>query len=145
MTKIFLPPKPASNWVMTDVLQAVREHRLELDELRVTPRRLAGLLELLGSKALTAAAAKKVFVHMHEHDTGAADAMRALGLERIADPGELQPLVDAAIAALPKAAEDVRNGVEKPLDALKGHVMRATRGRADPQVVDRMLRRAIGI
>ncbi len=136
-------PKAASNWIMTDVLGAVREFKIGLDQLRVTPARLAELLALLASKALTAVAAKKVFVHMHENDLPAADAMRALGLERIADPAQLQPLVEAAIAALPKAAADVKNGIEKPLDALKGNVMRATKGRADPHVVETLLRQTI--
>ncbi|MCA8948179.1 MAG: Asp-tRNA(Asn)/Glu-tRNA(Gln) amidotransferase subunit GatB [Planctomycetes bacterium] len=136
-------PKAASNWIMTDVLGALREFRIELDELRIAPTGLAALLALLAQKALTAVAAKKVFAHMHQHGSDAAASMRALGLERIAEPETLQPLVEAAIAALPKAADDVRNGVEKPLDALKGHVMRATKGRADPAIVDRLLRDTI--
>jgi len=137
--------KTASNWVMTDVLQALRERKLHLEQLRVTPARLCELLQLLSKKALTAAAAHKVFAHMHDHDVAAASAMRALGLERIADPAELQPLVDASIEALPKAAADVRNGIDKPLDALKGQVMRATKGRADPHVVEELLRATIGL
>ena len=136
-------PKAASNWIMTDVLGALREFRIELDELRIAPTGLAALLALLAQKALTAVAAKKVFAHMHQHGSDAAASMRALGLERIAEPETLQPLVEASIAALPKAADDVRNGVEKPLDALKGHVMRATKGRADPAIVDRLLRDTI--
>ncbi|MCR9248199.1 MAG: Asp-tRNA(Asn)/Glu-tRNA(Gln) amidotransferase subunit GatB [bacterium] len=136
--------KAASNWIMTDVLAALREFGVPLEDLRVTPARLAALLELLSAKALTAVAAKKVFVDMHENDREPRASMQALGLERIAAPAMLQPLIDAAVAALPGAAADVRQGIDKPLDALKGHVMRATKGRADPHVVEQLLRTTIG-
>jgi len=136
--------KSASNWVMTDVLQAVRDRHTPLTHLRITPVRLAELLRLLAERQLTAIAAHRVFTHLLDHDGTAAAAMAALGLLRIEDPAVLQPLVVAAIAALPAAAADVRAGVEKPLDALKGHVMRATKGRADPAVVEQLLRAAIG-
>jgi len=136
-------PKSASNWVMTDVLQAVRDRHTPLEQLRITPGRLAELLRMLAEKQLTAVAAKRVFTHLLDHDGTAMQAMAELGLTRIVDPTVLQPLVDAAIAALPAAAADVRAGVEKPLDALKGHVMRATKGRADPAVVEQLLRAAL--
>ncbi|MFO1078829.1 MAG: Asp-tRNA(Asn)/Glu-tRNA(Gln) amidotransferase subunit GatB [Planctomycetota bacterium] len=136
-------PKTASNWVMTDVLQALRERRQSLAELPLSPARLAGLLRVVADGAITTTAAHKAFAHMLDRDVDAAAAVQALGLSRLTDPAELLPLVTAAIAALPGAAADVRQGIERPLDALKGHVMRATRGRADPHVVEALLRQAI--
>ncbi|HEX5053852.1 MAG TPA: Asp-tRNA(Asn)/Glu-tRNA(Gln) amidotransferase subunit GatB [Planctomycetota bacterium] len=136
--------KTASNWVMSDVLPAQRERATALADFPVSPARLAELLRMLDEKALTQVSARQVFRHMLEHDGTAADAMRQLGLLRIADRDVLGPLVAAAIDALPEAAAAVRAGKDRAIDALKGNVMRATKGRADPGLVDEMLRAAIG-
>jgi aspartyl-tRNA(Asn)/glutamyl-tRNA(Gln) amidotransferase subunit B len=144
VTAAGIEAKTAANWVMTGVLQTMRERALPLDALRITPQRLASLLRLVDAGTLTHGAAQQVFAWMLEHDGEPSQGVRELGLERLTDPLVLQPLVLQAIAALPKAVADVRAGIEKPFDALKGHVMRATRGRADPAIVDALLRAAIG-
>ncbi len=135
--------KTAGNWIMSDVLPAQRERPTPLAEFPIAPERLAELLRLLDGKALTQLSARAVFRHMLDHAGTADDAMRALGLLRIADTATLQPLVDAAIAALPEATAAVLAGKERALDALKGHVMRAAKGRADPTVIDQLLRAGI--
>jgi aspartyl-tRNA(Asn)/glutamyl-tRNA(Gln) amidotransferase subunit B len=135
--------KTASNWVMTGVLQTMRERTTPLESLRVTPLRLASLLRLVDAGTLTHGAAQRVFTWMLEHDGEPTQGVQELGLARLTDPAQLQPLVLLAIAALPAAVADVRAGIERPFDALKGHVMRATRGRADPGVVDALLRAQI--
>lgn len=144
VTAAGIEAKTAANWVMTGVLQTMRERALPLDALRITPQRLASLLRLVDAGTLTHGAAQQVFAWMLEHDGEPSQGVRELGLERLTDPLVLQPLVLQAIEALPKAVADVRAGIEKPFDALKGHVMRATRGRADPAIVDALLRAAIG-
>ena len=138
-------PKTASNWIVADVLPAQSGRTTPLHEFPVTPSRLAELLRLLHGQALTLVAAKKVFARMLDGATSAASAMQELGLSRIADPATLAPLVQAALAALPEAAAAVRAGKERALDALKGHVMRATKGRADPTLVDSLLRSALAL
>jgi len=136
-------PKTASNWTMSDVLPAARERGTALDVLPVTPARLAALLGLLAGKELTQVSARRVFRHMLDRAEPADVAMRELGLSRISDAASLQPLVDAAVLALPEAAAAVAAGKERAIDALKGHVMRATKGRADPALVDDLLRAVI--
>ena len=71
------------------------------------------------------------------------DAIEALSLSRIADEATLLPLVQRAIAEMPAAAMDVRQGKRKALDALKGAVMRATKGKADPVALDALLLREL--
>ncbi len=136
--------KAACNWVIEDVLPAARERQLELARFPVRPAALAELLALLADRTLTQTTARKVFSHLLEHDVPPRQAIAALGLGRIADATTLAPLVGAAIAALPEAAAAVAAGKDKALDALKGHVMRATRGRADPHVLEALLRASIG-
>jgi aspartyl-tRNA(Asn)/glutamyl-tRNA(Gln) amidotransferase subunit B len=132
-------PKTAANWLISDVLPALHARGGPLAAFPIAPARLAELLALLGNGTLTQATARGVFQHLLGHDQRPADAVRELGLDRISDPAVLGPLVEAAIAALPEAAAAVRAGKQKALDALKGHVMRATRGRADPAAVDQLL------
>lgn len=136
-------PKAACNWVIEDLLPALKQRDLPLAQAPVQPDKLAALLALLRDKTLTQSTARKVFEHLLAHDVSPQQAVAELGLGRIADEASLQPLVDAAIAALPAAAADVAAGKDKALDAMKGHVMRATKGRADPQVLDAMLRATI--
>ncbi|MGE3173103.1 MAG: Asp-tRNA(Asn)/Glu-tRNA(Gln) amidotransferase subunit GatB [Planctomycetota bacterium] len=136
-------PKAASNWVMTDVQQAARARGVPVHALPLAPETLADLLRLLDGGALTVPGARQVFAHLLEHGGAPQDAVDRLGLRRIDDPTQLGPLADAAIAALPQAAAAVRQGTAKALDALKGHVMRATRGKADPQMLEQVLRQRL--
>ncbi len=139
-----IEPKTASNWTMSEVLPAQRELATALAEFPVSPPRLAELVQLLARGALTQVSARKVFQHMLTHGTGAEAAMHELGLVRIVDRDTLRPLVAAAVVALPEASAAVQAGKERALDALKGHVMRATKGRADPSTVDALLHEALG-
>jgi aspartyl-tRNA(Asn)/glutamyl-tRNA(Gln) amidotransferase subunit B len=128
--------KAAANWTIGDVLPALHARGGALATFPIAPARLAELLRLLADGALTQTGAKRVFAHLLAHDMAPAQALRELGLDRITDASALRPLALAAIAELPEAAAAVRAGKTRALDALKGHVMRATRGRADPQVLD---------
>ncbi len=138
-----IEPKIAANWTIADVLPALHARGGTLDHFPIAPARLAELLRLLAAGALTQVACKRVFAHLLDHDQPPAAALRELGLDRITDAEVLRPLAHQAIEALPEAAAAVRVGKQKAFDALKGHVMRATRGRADPAVVDELLRAAL--
>jgi len=138
-------PKTASNWTIGEVLPAQRSLTTPLAEFPVPPARLCELLQLLARGALTQVSARKVFQHMLAQGGGAEAAMHELGLLRIVDRDVLKPLVAAATAALPEASAAVQAGKERALDALKGHVMRATKGRADPGTVDALLREALDL
>ncbi len=136
-------PKLACNWLIEDLLPALRERSLDLARSPIQPERLAELIGLLQQKTLTQRTSRQVLQHLLEHDVGPLQAIEALGLGRIADEAQLAPLVNAALQAMPRAVATFLEGKDKALDALKGHVMKATRGRADHDVVDRMLREAI--
>jgi aspartyl-tRNA(Asn)/glutamyl-tRNA(Gln) amidotransferase subunit B len=135
--------KAACNWVIGEVLPAARARDTSLATFPIGPAKLAELLTLLDDQTLTQPTARKVFAHLLEHAVAPKRAIADLGLGRIADPDALQPLVTAAIAALPEATAAVAAGKDRAIDALKGHVMRATRGRADPALLDDLLRSAI--
>ncbi|MFT7535305.1 MAG: aspartyl-tRNA(Asn)/glutamyl-tRNA(Gln) amidotransferase subunit B, partial [Hyphomicrobiaceae bacterium] len=135
--------KSACNWLIEDLLPALRMRQLELDASPITPAALADLLALLADKTLTQKTSRLVFEHLLSHVVSPKQAIADLGLGRIADPAELQPLVNEAIAEKPEAARAVADGKDRAIDALKGLVMRKTRGRADPDVLDSLLRTTI--
>ena len=135
--------KAACNWLIEELLPALRAREIALRNSPVTPEVLAELLALLAAKTLTQKTSRLVFEHLLGHRVSPKQAIADLGLGRIADPKELQPLVDEAIAEKPEAARAVAEGKDRAIDALKGLVMRKTRGRADPEVLDALLRTTI--
>jgi aspartyl-tRNA(Asn)/glutamyl-tRNA(Gln) amidotransferase subunit B len=134
--------KAASNWMMSEVLPASKQ-RGSLAQFGITPERLADLIAAVAAGTVNSTAARKVFARMRETGEDAKTSIAAMGLERLADPTALEPLVRAAIDALPQAAADVKRGKQKAADALKGHVMRQSRGKADPAVVEEILARLL--
>ncbi len=136
--------KPAANWVQAEVLPRCRALALPIDAFPVQPARLGELLRAVDAGTVGSTAAKKVLDRMLATGEPAAAAVQALGLQRIDDPDSLEPLARAAIAALPEAAAAVRQGRQKALDALLGHVMRATRGKADPAALQALFARLLG-
>jgi aspartyl-tRNA(Asn)/glutamyl-tRNA(Gln) amidotransferase subunit B len=133
-------PKAASNWVMTEVLRALNEAGGRIEEFPVPAAALAELLGLVRSGAVNLQGAKKAFARMVATREAPRAAIAALGLEQISDAGALAPVVKDVLAGAPKVVADLRAGKTKALDALKGMVMRATRGKADPALVDELIR-----
>jgi aspartyl-tRNA(Asn)/glutamyl-tRNA(Gln) amidotransferase subunit B len=121
----------------------LRTRHLDLGTSPITPTALADLLVLLADKTLTQKTSRLVFEHLLSNTVSPKQAITDLGLDRIADLAELQPLVNEAIAEKPEAARAVAAGKDRAIDALKGLVMRKTRGRADPDVLDSLLRTTI--
>jgi aspartyl-tRNA(Asn)/glutamyl-tRNA(Gln) amidotransferase subunit B len=137
--------KLACNWLVADVLPGLRERGESLEQSQLGPKQLAALLAMLAQKQLTHVNARAVVKHLLALGGEPTLALRQLGLDRIADPALLLPLVEAAIEALPEAAAAVRAGKDKALDALVGNVMRAVKGRADPDVTKALFRAGLGL
>jgi aspartyl-tRNA(Asn)/glutamyl-tRNA(Gln) amidotransferase subunit B len=135
--------KTASNWVMGEVLRALGERGGDVRAFPVTSERLAALIGGVRDGRVNHQAAKKVFQHLLAHGGEVDEAIRTLGLEQISDEAELAAVVRAVLAENARSVADVRAGKEKAFHALKGAVMRATRGKANPALADALLRRAL--
>jgi len=133
-------PKPASNWLMGDVMGYLNEKNITIEQLSVTPAELAELLELLAEGAISGKIAKDVFVKMANTGQSAQDIIESEGLVLISDGDQLAALVEEAIANNPQAVEDFKAGKGKALGALVGYIMGQTRGQANPQLVNKMLK-----
>ncbi|MGF1448811.1 MAG: Asp-tRNA(Asn)/Glu-tRNA(Gln) amidotransferase subunit GatB [Opitutales bacterium] len=142
-------PQAIANWMTNDLLRelsasaAEGEGMLPLERCPIRPEQLAGLVALIDAGALSKQIAKEVFVEMFQTGQDAAAIVEAKGLKQTSDAGELEQHCREAIEANAKAADEFRAGKEKAINALKGKVMKATRGQANPEVVDATLRRLL--
>jgi aspartyl-tRNA(Asn)/glutamyl-tRNA(Gln) amidotransferase subunit B len=135
--------KAASNWVMTEVMRHLSEKQLTTDQMVVTPQALAELIKLVDGKAINLTAAKEVFAELFEKGGDPAAIVKAKGLAQVSDTGELGKFVDEAILANAKSVADFKAGKQAALKHLMGQVMRLSKGKANPGIVQEMLQKRI--
>jgi aspartyl-tRNA(Asn)/glutamyl-tRNA(Gln) amidotransferase subunit B len=141
--KLSANPKAVSNWTMTELLRLLAETERGLADCRVTPEALAGLVKLVDDKTLNSNTAKELFATLFEQGGDPAALVRERGLAQMSDAAALESLVDQAMAANPRSVEDYRKGKTAAAKHLMGHVMKASRGKANPQLVTAMLERKL--
>ena len=133
------------NWLVNDLLREIGSARTDLASAKVRPAQLAELVRLIEGGTLLANAARTVFAKMFATGDSPAAIIEREGLTAApTDAGELEQWCRDAIAGNPKALTEFRAGKESAINAFKGPVMKAARGRADPKQVDAMLRRLLG-
>ncbi len=138
------PAKTAANWIQTELLRRLNDTGKEINGSPVAPAALAELLKLVESGQITAASGKKVFAKMFETGQPAAPIIAAEGLTQISDTAEIERACRGAIANNPENVARYRAGNEGVFKFFVGQVMRATRGQANPQVVNDILKRLLG-
>ena len=132
--------KSISNWIMSELLRELGgDDEAALASSTVTPVKLAGLVKLIDEGTISGKIAKDVFARMLTSGEEPATIVRREGLTQVADAGALETLVDQAIAANPKAVADFKSGKAAAAKALVGQVMKASGGRANPAMVDRLV------
>jgi len=132
--------KLVSNWIMSELLGYLNREGKEITESPVTPAQLAGLLKLIQEGVISGKIAKVVFEEMYQTGKSPEAIIREKGLIQITDQEELGRIVDQVLAENPGPVSDFRGGKEKARTALVGAVMRATKGKANPQLVNDLLR-----
>ena len=139
--------KAAANWVMVDVAAALNRDDVAIGACPVRPAQLARLVERIQDGTISGKIARDVFAAMWAEPSAGDDAadhiIDARGLRQISDTGELEAIVAQVIAANPKSVEEFRAGKEKAFNALVGQAMKATKGKANPQQVNEILRRRL--
>jgi aspartyl-tRNA(Asn)/glutamyl-tRNA(Gln) amidotransferase subunit B len=129
-------PQAAANWVMGEALADAKDHG---DALRVPAESLARLIALIKGGAVSHAAAKKVFTEIATHGGEPRTVAEALGLVQVSDAGAVTGWVDEVIAGNAAEAARYRGGETKLLQFFVGQVMKTSRGKADPQLVRKVL------
>ena len=138
------PPKQAANWIMGEVLGALSARALEPRDMQLTAPTLARLIALVGRGKLNRNTAVKVFEAVFDQDGDVDRYVRDHGLEQVSDASVVERAVAQALADNPQSEADFRGGREKAFGFLVGQVMRQLKGKADPKLVNDLLRKALG-
>ena len=136
--------KQCANWVMGEL--AARLNREERDTVAspVLAGQLAGMIRRIADGTLSSKLAKEVFEALWNGEGKDADAIiEARGLKQVSDASAIEPLIDDVLAANPKSVEEFRAGKDKAFNALVGQVMKASKGKANPQQVNDLLRKKL--
>ncbi|MDS9473139.1 Asp-tRNA(Asn)/Glu-tRNA(Gln) amidotransferase subunit GatB [Sporosarcina pasteurii] len=132
-------PKLASNWLMGDVSAYMNAEQKELSELALTPEGLTGMIKLIQDGTISSKIAKKVFKELVEKGGDAEEIVKAKGLVQISDEGALRKMVTEVLEANPQSIVDFKEGKGRALGFLVGQVMKASKGQANPQLVNKIL------
>ena len=135
--------KVASNWVMGSVMATMNERGIDIEALGIPAAHIAELIAAVKDGSLSNTIAKDVYVRMVESKEAPGAIIEREGLKQISDTGELEGIIKQALEANPKAVEDYRAGKGKALGAMVGFVMKATKGQANPQLVNDLLEKAL--
>lgn len=140
VVKEFNEPKTVANWIMGELLRLLNAHNLDVSECKISPVNFARLLKLVEQGEISGKIAKTVFEEMFATGKTADAVIKERGLVQISDEGSLNQIIEQVIDANPQSVEDYRAGKEKALGFLVGQVMQATKGQANPGVVNKLLR-----
>ena len=133
-------PKAISNWMMGEMARLLNANGTAITACKINPSKLAELVKLIDQGTISGKIAKTVFEEMFESGKDPAVIVKEKGLVQISDEGAIASVVDEMIAANPKSVEDFKAGKDKAIGFLVGQVMKATKGKANPDLVNKLLR-----
>ncbi|MGK9368733.1 Asp-tRNA(Asn)/Glu-tRNA(Gln) amidotransferase subunit GatB [Melioribacter sp. Ez-97] len=132
--------KSASNWVMTEVLKVVNEEKIDISDFPVSPENLGKLIELINNNTISGKIAKDIFPEMLKTNKDPETIVKEKNLVQITDTSAIESIVEKVLSANQKQVEEFLSGKEKVLGFLVGQIMRETKGKANPQIVNEILR-----
>ncbi|MGI6778345.1 MAG: Asp-tRNA(Asn)/Glu-tRNA(Gln) amidotransferase subunit GatB [Acetivibrionales bacterium] len=135
--------KAVSNWIMGDLTRVLKEKDMETDDIPFPAGHLAKLVSLIDKGTISGTIAKKVFERMFECGKDPESIVREEGLEVVSDEAAIGAIVKEIIERNQKSVEDYKNGKGKAIGFLVGQVMRETKGKADPLIVNRLLKQEL--
>ena len=141
-------PKLSANWIMADLAGALNRHGLEIDDCPISARQLGQLISRIADASISGTIAKQdVFPELWQQRGEVDEIIERKGLQQVSDTGALEQLVDEVLAAKPEQVEQYRNADDKKrkklLGGFMGPIMQASRGQANPAMVNQILRRKL--
>ncbi|MGY3747533.1 Asp-tRNA(Asn)/Glu-tRNA(Gln) amidotransferase subunit GatB [Vagococcus salmoninarum] len=136
--------KQASNWLMGDVSAYLNSAHIELHDTKLTPSNLAGMINLVADGTISSKIAKTVFKELIENGGDAKEVVEKKGLVQLSDPAQLLPIINDILEQNQQSIEDFKNGKDRAVGFLVGQIMKATKGKANPGVVNKLLQEELG-
>lgn len=143
VVKLCSQPKAASNWIMGDVMRFLNEEKKSIRECPITAKSLADMIRLIEEGTISGKMAKEIVEDMYKTGKSPQTIIEEKGLVQITDEGELIKAITSIIEANPGQLADYRGGKEKLFGFFVGQVMKATRGKANPQLVNDLLKKML--
>ena len=141
---LFNNPKMISNWIMGDFSYLLNDSGIEIQDAKVTPQLLADMLKMIDSGKISGKIAKVVFEEMFASGKTPETIVQEKGLVQISDVSAIEPIAQKVIDANPKSVEDWHAGKDKAIGFLVGQIMKETKGKANPQVVNEIILKLLG-
>jgi len=135
-------PKTVSNWIMTEVLRELKEEE-EIDSFPISPAMLSELLGLIDKGTISGKQAKEIFAEMISSGVKAKEIVEQKGIKQISDQSEIESIVKKVLGKHPDETARLKAGEDKLMGFLVGQVMKATQGKANPKVVNEILRKSL--
>ena len=135
-------PKRVANYLMNDVNSYLNDQQVDLQDTKLTPEHLAGMVKLITNGTISSKMAKKVFKGILDGEEPEAYA-KAHNLVQLSDPAQLQPIIDDVLANNQQSIEDFKNGKDRAVGYLVGQIMKQTHGKANPKIVNQLLMKAL--
>ena len=139
-TAICNQPKKVSNWIMGEVMRILKDRSLEPDDITFSPENLAKLIALVEAGTINGSVAKDVFVKIFDEDVDPDKYIEENGLKQVNDEGELRTVIEKVIADNPQSVSDYRGGKVQAMGYLVGQTMKAMKGKANPGMVNQILK-----
>jgi aspartyl-tRNA(Asn)/glutamyl-tRNA(Gln) amidotransferase subunit B len=136
-------PKLCANWIMGEITRALHEDGISIAACPITPERLVGMLGRIDDQTISGKIAKTVFQEMWASGRNADEIIEKKGLKQVTDSGAIEKVVDDIIAANPAQVAEYRGGKAKLMGFFVGQVMKASKGKANPQAVNEILRKKL--
>lgn len=133
-------PKEVSNWLMVEAMRLLKEREQDPEELSFSPRHLAKLVQLVEDGVINRTIAKTVFEEIFTNNTDPEMYVAAQGLKMVSDEGALRSTIEGIVAANPQSVADYKAGKEKSMGFIVGQTMRAMKGKADPAMVNTIVK-----
>lgn len=133
-------PKKVSNWLMVETMRLLKEKDMEPEDIKFSPNNLAKLIELADSGTINSTVAKEVFEVMFNENIDPDKYVEEKGLKTVNDEGALKETIEEIVRNNAQSVEDYKNGKQKAIGFLVGQTMKAMQGKADPGMVNRILK-----
>lgn len=138
--ELFPQPKIISNWIMGDILRVLKTDDKEISDCPVTPKHLTDMLKMIDDKTISGKIAKTVFEEMYASGTPPAEIVKKKGLVQISDESSILKIIQEVLNKNPSEVEAYQKGKTKLLGFFVGQVMKATQGKANPALVNKLLK-----